>query len=131
MRELGASIRAGLHTGECELLPGEDVGGIAVHIAARIAALAGPGEVLASSTVRDLSVGSPFTLESRGEQRLKGVADPWRRVRRSSVITYARMANVTKSKTAEPAPTGARPAAPPMRPCWMSGASTRPPSARA
>jgi class 3 adenylate cyclase len=77
-RGLGASIRAGLHTGECELLPGEDVGGMAVHIAARIAALAGPGEVLASSTVRDLSVGSPFILESRGEQQLKGVTDPWR-----------------------------------------------------
>jgi class 3 adenylate cyclase len=78
LRGLGVRIRAGLHTGECELLADEDVGGIAVHIAARIAALAGPGEVLASSTVRDLSVGSPFRLESRGEQRLKGVADPWR-----------------------------------------------------
>jgi class 3 adenylate cyclase len=75
--ELGVSIRAGLHTGECEML-GEDLGGIAVHIAARIAALAGSGEVLASGTVRDLSVGSPFAMESRGEQRLKGVADPWR-----------------------------------------------------
>jgi class 3 adenylate cyclase len=78
MRELGVRIRAGLHTGECELMAGADVGGIAVHIAARIAALAGPGEVLASGTVRDLSVGSPFALESRGEQRLKGIADPWR-----------------------------------------------------
>ncbi|HTZ85638.1 MAG TPA: adenylate/guanylate cyclase domain-containing protein [Solirubrobacteraceae bacterium] len=77
MHGLGVSIRAGLHTGECELLADEDVGGIAVHIAARISALAGPDEVLASSTVRDLSVGSPFRLESRGEQRFKGVADPW------------------------------------------------------
>jgi class 3 adenylate cyclase len=78
VRSLGLRVRAGLHAGECELLPGEDVGGIAVHIAARIAALAEPDEVLASSTVRDLSVGSPFTLEGRGEQMLKGVAQPWR-----------------------------------------------------
>jgi class 3 adenylate cyclase len=78
VRPLGLRVRAGLHAGECELLPGEDVGGIAVHIAARIAALAAADEVLASGTVRDLSVGSPFTLESRGEQQLKGVAEPWR-----------------------------------------------------
>jgi class 3 adenylate cyclase len=78
MRSLGVQVRAGLHAGECELLPEDDVAGIAIHIAARIAALAGPDEVLASGTVRDLSVGSPFTLQSRGEQRLKGVADPWR-----------------------------------------------------
>jgi class 3 adenylate cyclase len=76
--ELGLPVRAGLHTGECELLGDGDVGGIAVHIAARIAALAGAAEVLASGTVRDLTVGSPYTLQSRGEQRLKGVADPWR-----------------------------------------------------
>jgi class 3 adenylate cyclase/pimeloyl-ACP methyl ester carboxylesterase len=75
---LGLSVRAGLHTGECELLDGGDVGGIAVHIAARISALAGAGEVLVSGTVRDLSVGSPFALSSRGEQSLKGVAEPWR-----------------------------------------------------
>jgi class 3 adenylate cyclase len=78
LRELGLRARAGLHTGECELLGDGDVGGIAVHIAARIAALAGPDEILASGTVRDLSVGSPFEMQSRGEQRLKGVADPWR-----------------------------------------------------
>ena len=77
LRELGLSLRAGLHTGECELL-GEDVGGIAVHIAARIAALAEAGEVLASGTARDLALGSAFALESRGELRLKGVQDPWR-----------------------------------------------------
>ncbi|HXB15048.1 MAG TPA: adenylate/guanylate cyclase domain-containing protein [Solirubrobacteraceae bacterium] len=78
LRALGLRIRAGLHAGECELLPGEDVGGIAVHIAARITALAEADEVLASGTVRDLSVGSPFTLEARGEQTLKGLAEPWR-----------------------------------------------------
>ncbi|HEX5223543.1 MAG TPA: adenylate/guanylate cyclase domain-containing protein [Solirubrobacteraceae bacterium] len=71
-------IRAGLHTGECELLGDGDVGGMAVHIGARIAALAAPEEVLASRTVRDLSIGSPFTLDDRGEHELKGVAEPWR-----------------------------------------------------
>jgi len=78
LRALGLLIRAGLHAGECELLPGGDVGGIAVHIAARITALAEADEVLASSTVRDLSAGSPFTLEGRGERTLKGVSEAWR-----------------------------------------------------
>jgi class 3 adenylate cyclase len=77
-RELGLSVRAGLHTGECELMPQADVGGIAVHIAARIAALAGGGEVLVSGTVRDLTVGSPFSLVFRGEEQLKGLDEPWR-----------------------------------------------------
>jgi class 3 adenylate cyclase len=76
--DLGLAVRAGLHTGECELLADDDVGGIAVHIGARISALAGGGEILTSGTVRDLSVGSPFILSSRGEQQLKGVAEPWR-----------------------------------------------------
>jgi class 3 adenylate cyclase len=71
-------LRAGLHAGECELMPGGDVGGMAVHIAARIAGMAAPGEILLSSTVRDLTIGSALALESRGEQRLKGVAEPWR-----------------------------------------------------
>ena len=74
---LGMQVRAGVHTGECELI-GDDLGGIAVHIAARIAALAEAGQVLASGTVRDLSIGSPIELESRGEPRLKGFAEPWR-----------------------------------------------------
>jgi len=78
LAQLGLQSRAGLHTGECELLADEDVGGIAVHIAARIAALAQPDEVLASSTVRDLSIGSSFRLQSRGEQLLKGVSERWR-----------------------------------------------------
>jgi len=77
VRALGVQVRVGLHTGECELL-GEDVGGMAVHIGARIAALAGPEEVLVSGTVRDLTVGSPYRLSPRGEQRLKGIAEPWR-----------------------------------------------------
>lgn len=78
IRELGLEIRAGLHTGECELMPDDDVGGLAVHIGARISSLAGPGEVLVSSTVRDLTVGSGQTLTDRGEHELKGVPGTWR-----------------------------------------------------
>jgi class 3 adenylate cyclase len=77
LRELDLDIRAGLHAGECELL-GDDVGGIAVHIGARISHLAEPGEVLVSSTLRDLTVGSGRTLTDRGEHDLKGVPGPWR-----------------------------------------------------
>jgi class 3 adenylate cyclase len=69
-------VRAGLHTGEVELMDG-DVGGIAVHVAARVAALADPGTVLASRTVRDLVTGSGIGFESSGSHRLKGVADEW------------------------------------------------------
>lgn len=76
--EIGLDIRAGLHTGECELLPDDDVGGLAVHIGARVSSLAGPGEVLVSSTVRDLIVGSGLSLVDRGEHELKGVPGPWR-----------------------------------------------------
>jgi Adenylate and Guanylate cyclase catalytic domain len=75
--QLGLQIRAGLHTGECELL-GDDVGGIAVHIGARVAANAGPGEVLVSSTVRDLVAGSGIRFEDRGVHPLKGVPGEWR-----------------------------------------------------
>jgi class 3 adenylate cyclase len=78
VHDLGLEIRAGLHTGECELLPGDDVGGLAVHIGARVSTLAGPGEVLVSSTIRDLIVGSGQTLTDRGEHELKGVPGPWR-----------------------------------------------------
>ena len=76
VRSLGVQIRAGLHTGECEVM-GEDVGGIAVHIGARVAALAGPGEVLVSRTVRDLVVGSGLAFTDRGEHELKGVPGTW------------------------------------------------------
>jgi class 3 adenylate cyclase len=75
--ELGLSIRAGLHTGEIAL-QGDDVAGLAVHIGARIAALADGGEVLVSSTVRDLVVGSGLTFEDRGTHELKGVPGEWR-----------------------------------------------------
>ena len=73
----GLEIRAGLHTGECELRP-SDIGGMAVHIAARVMALAGPGEVLTSSTVKDLVVGSGLSFADRGLHPLKGVPDEWR-----------------------------------------------------
>jgi class 3 adenylate cyclase len=69
-------IRAGLHTGECEVID-DDIAGIAVHIAARVSAHAGPGEVLVSRTVRDLVTGSGITLQSRGERELKGAPGTW------------------------------------------------------
>ncbi len=72
----GVEIRIGLHSGEVELR-GEDVGGIAVHLGARVAANAGPGEVVVSSTVRDLVAGSGIAFEDRGEHTLKGVPDRW------------------------------------------------------
>ena len=75
--ELGIQLRSGLHAGEVELI-GDDVGGMAVHIGARIGALAGAGEVLTSSTVRDLVVGSGIDFNDRGEHDLKGVPGPWR-----------------------------------------------------
>jgi class 3 adenylate cyclase len=70
------NIRAGVHTGECERR-GDDWSGVGVHIGARVAALAGSGEVLASRTVRDLSAGSDLTFEDRGTHRLKGVPEEW------------------------------------------------------
>jgi class 3 adenylate cyclase len=73
VRHLGVEIRAGVHTGECELI-GDDLGGIAVHIGARIAAAAAPGEVLVSSTVTELVDGSSIRFDDRGPHALKGVA---------------------------------------------------------
>jgi class 3 adenylate cyclase len=75
-RASGMSIRTGVHSGECERR-GNDLAGIAVHIAARVAALAGADEVLVSRTVRDLLTGSPFTFASCGEHALKGVPEEW------------------------------------------------------
>jgi class 3 adenylate cyclase len=76
LRDLGVEIRAGLHTGELEVRDA-DVGGIAVHIGARVMAAAGPGEVLVSRTVRDLVAGSGIALEDRGSHTLKGLDDTW------------------------------------------------------
>ncbi len=73
---LGVGVRAGIHTGEVERR-GERIGGIGVHIAARVMSLAGAGEVLATRTVRDLAVGSKLEFEDRGLHTLKGVSDPW------------------------------------------------------
>jgi class 3 adenylate cyclase len=77
VRDLGIEISAGLHTGECEVVDGK-VGGIAVHIGARVAAEAAPGEVLVSRTVRDLVAGSGIEFADRGTAELKGVPGEWR-----------------------------------------------------
>jgi class 3 adenylate cyclase/pimeloyl-ACP methyl ester carboxylesterase len=77
MRELGLDVRAGLHTGECELVDGK-ITGLAVNIGARVAAHAGPGEVLVSSTVKDLVAGSDLQFEDHGVAELKGVPGEWR-----------------------------------------------------
>ncbi len=75
--ELGIKLRAGIHTGECEL-EGTRLAGMAVHVGARIMAAAGPGEIMVSSTVKELAGGSGFEFVDRGEHSLKGVPDPWR-----------------------------------------------------
>jgi class 3 adenylate cyclase len=77
VQALGIQVRAGLHTGECELR-GDDIGGIGVHIGARVSALAGPNDVLVSSTLRDLVIGSGLEFEERGAYELKGVPGEWR-----------------------------------------------------
>jgi class 3 adenylate cyclase len=77
VRRLSLEARAGLHTGEIELAR-SDIRGIAVHLAARVASSAGPGEVRVSSTVRDLVAGSGITFDDRGEHSLKGVPGVWR-----------------------------------------------------
>ena len=76
MRTVDLDVRAGLHTGECEIL-GEKLAGIAVNTGARVGAAAGPGEVLVSSTVKDLVAGSGISIEDRGVYQLKGVGE-WR-----------------------------------------------------
>ncbi len=76
VQALGIQVRAGLHTGECEVR-GDDIGGIAVHIGARVSALAAPNDVLVSSTLRDLVIGSGLEFEDRGSYELKGVPGEW------------------------------------------------------
>jgi class 3 adenylate cyclase len=76
VQALGIEVRAGLHTGECEMR-GEDIGGIGVHIGARVSALAGANDVLVSSTLRDLVIGSGLEFEDRGAHQLKGVPGEW------------------------------------------------------
>jgi class 3 adenylate cyclase len=77
VRAIGLEVRAGLHTGECELVDGK-VAGIAVHTGARVASHAGAGEVLVSSTVKDLVAGSGLVFEDRGAHELKGLPGEWR-----------------------------------------------------
>jgi class 3 adenylate cyclase len=90
-RPLGIDIRAGLHTGECEVM-GDDIGGIAVHIAARVSAHAGAGDVVVSRTVKDLVAGSGIEFDDRGTHTLKGVPDDWQllAVARSDVAAAPR-----------------------------------------
>jgi class 3 adenylate cyclase len=76
VQALGIQVRAGLHTGECEIR-GDDIGGIAVHIGARVSALAAPNDVLMSSTLRDLVIGSGLEFDGRGAHQLKGVPGEW------------------------------------------------------
>ena len=76
LRAIGLEVRAGIHTGECEVSDGKIVG-IAVSIGARISSLAGPGDVLVSSTVKDLVAGSGLRFEDRGEHQLKGIPEVW------------------------------------------------------
>jgi class 3 adenylate cyclase len=78
--ELGVQLRAGVHTGECEMR-GDDLGGIAIHVAARVGAMAGPSELLVTSTVRDLVAGSSIRFDDRGLHALKGIPDKWQILR--------------------------------------------------
>jgi Adenylate and Guanylate cyclase catalytic domain len=77
LRALGLQIRAGVHLGEAELMGGK-VGGVAVNVGARVMAAAGPGEILVTGTVRELSAGAGFAFEDRGVQQLKGIPGEWR-----------------------------------------------------
>ncbi len=76
VRPLGLEVRSGLHAGECEVI-GEKISGIAVHIGARVAAAAAPGEVFVSNTVRDLVAGSGINFKDRGPHTLKGLPGEW------------------------------------------------------
>lgn len=75
--DIGLEVRIGIHTGEAEIIDDHELAGVAVHIAARIMALADPGEILVSSTVKDLEVGSPYTFLERGSHELKGAPGSW------------------------------------------------------
>jgi len=93
VRVLGLEVRVGIHAGEVEVRGGlkDNVAGVAVHVGARVAALAGPSEVLVSSTVRDIVAGSRHTFVERGVHELKGVPDQWRlyALVRGQVVTRA------------------------------------------
>ncbi|OFW79352.1 MAG: hypothetical protein A2Z48_13085 [Actinobacteria bacterium RBG_19FT_COMBO_70_19] len=89
LAELGLEARIGVHCGECERMDGK-VGGLAVVVGARVASLAGPGDVLVSQTVKDLTAGSGLTFEDAGEHELKGIPDRWRLYRVVSSVTSLR-----------------------------------------
>ena len=76
LAKLGLDLRAGVHTGECELM-GADVAGLAVHVASRVESAAEPGEILVSNTVRDLAAGSGLDFIDRGAHELKGISGTW------------------------------------------------------
>jgi class 3 adenylate cyclase len=97
---LGLDVRSGVHTGECELM-GDDVVGMAVHIGARVAEKAGPGEVMVSGAVRDLVVGSGIEFDERGAQELKGVPGTWNllAVRDTGTTTSSLSTSVSKVST--------------------------------
>jgi len=86
-KTLGLSVRIGVHTGEIEIRPGDDIGGIAVHVASRVMGLAGAGEVLVTSTVRDLVAGSGLTFTDRGHHALKGLPEEIRLFSRLNLAT--------------------------------------------
>ncbi len=122
VRQFGVEVRAGVHTGECETL-GENIGGIAVHIGARVAAAAGPSEVLVSRTVRDLVAGSGIEFEDAGERDLKGVPGSWRLCR---VVAVPREDGGAR----EPLPAGIAPLVhqrPPLSQRFMIAAARRAP----
>jgi class 3 adenylate cyclase/pimeloyl-ACP methyl ester carboxylesterase len=122
VQRFGVDVRAGLHTGECETL-GENIGGIAVHIGARVAAAARPGEVLVSSTVRDLVAGSGIEFEDAGERELRGVPGSWQLCR---VVGVPR----EEGGAREPLPTGVSPLVhqrPPLSQRFMIAAARRAP----
>jgi hypothetical protein len=100
---LGLEIRAGLHTGEVERR-GDDLAGVAVHIGARVGALAGPSEVLVSQTVKDLVAGSSLVFEETGEHELKGVPDIWRLYRVVSQGFWSQAVHETPTPEGAPPP---------------------------
>lgn len=107
VKALGIEVRGGIHTGECEIR-GEDIGGIAVHVTARIAALAGPSEVFASSTVRDLAAGSDYRFVARGSHSLKGVPRKWQLFSVESGGMQAKARTRPKNPAASPKKAAAR-----------------------
>ena len=102
-RELGIEVRAGVHTGECELI-GDDLGGVAVHVAARVSAVAGPGQVLVSGTVRDLVMGSGLDLADQGVHELKGIPGSWRLFAVQADAGQARRASAGSTPAPHPTP---------------------------